>query len=459
MSVQPMSAEMAGAETARQAIPYEPVGNAPAGAALAEKPARFGDVLTLGFAITVAVWIAAYICRMPLVNAGGPVTVGMMLGAIFFGGMAAGRYSANEWRAGIAAGALSGGLDILIVGSLIHDYMAQHDRELIPSAALWIGGSLALNVVVAGLGAVVGSLMPSTERGAIRWPRVFAVVLCCATLPLITAGGLVTAFHAGMAVPDWPQSFQFNMFLFPLSMMQKDEGRFYEHAHRLMGTLVGLTTLTLAIYLTVADRRRWVKVMVWGIFAAVCVQGILGGTRVTENSIGLAITHGVFAQVVFAAMAAVAAITAREFIDLPAERRERSGADWALILTFLGMMIVQLTLGALVRHRNILVMFHLTLAAFVALAGFTAGVRAWGVDENLRALRRAGAWLMTLIGVQVFLGVLALVFRRVPPEAPTLLHAMLTTAHQANGAMLLATGAVQAAWTMRTLRVGGARSG
>ena len=33
------------------------------------KPVRGGDVVTLGFGITVAVWIAAYVCRMPMVQA------------------------------------------------------------------------------------------------------------------------------------------------------------------------------------------------------------------------------------------------------------------------------------------------------------------------------------------------------------------------------------------------------
>lgn len=451
MAVQPEVSAAPAKMAADDAIDAPAVGISPAAAL---RPARWGDVVTLGFGITVAVWIAAYVCRMPVVNAGGQVTVGLMLGAIFLGGVAAGRYSRKAVVAGLAAGALSGLLDILIVGSLIHDYSGAGNRAIVPTAALWIGGSMALNVVVAGLGAVLGGLVPSRRREEIAWPRVFAVVLCCATLPLITAGGLVTAFRAGMAVPDWPQSFEFNMFLFPLSLMQKDDGRFYEHAHRLMGSLVGLTTLTMAVYLTLADRRRWVKGYAWGIFAAVCFQGYLGGTRVTENSIGLAIAHGVFAQVVFAALAALAAITAREFVELKQPVRGGAWADWAMALGFLLLMVVQLTLGALLRHLDMLVLVHITFAALVALVGFGSGVQAWSLPENLKSLQRAGAWLMVFIGLQIFLGIVALVFRRPHSEAPTLVHAVLTTMHQANGAILIAVGAVQAAWVMRSLRFG-----
>ena len=61
---------------------------------------------------------------------------------------------------------------------------------------------------------------------------------------LILFGGLVTNTGAALAVPDWPTTFGYNMFLFPWSRMVG--GIFYEHSHRLMGALVGLLTLALA---------------------------------------------------------------------------------------------------------------------------------------------------------------------------------------------------------------------
>jgi hypothetical protein len=66
-----------------------------------------------------------------------------------------------------------------------------------------------------------------------------------ATLGLIALGGLVTSHGAGMAVPDWPTTYGYNMFLFPIS--QWVGGIFYEHTHRLYASGVGLLTVVLAV--------------------------------------------------------------------------------------------------------------------------------------------------------------------------------------------------------------------
>ena len=42
-----------------------------------------------------------------------------------------------------------------------------------------------------------------------------AWVLACATFPLLWVGGLITTTDAGMAVPDWPGTYGYNMFLYP----------------------------------------------------------------------------------------------------------------------------------------------------------------------------------------------------------------------------------------------------
>ena len=41
------------------------------------------------------------------------------------------------------------------------------------------------------------------------------VVLVCLVWPLIWVGGLVTTYDAGMAVPDWPGTYGYNLFLYP----------------------------------------------------------------------------------------------------------------------------------------------------------------------------------------------------------------------------------------------------
>ena len=59
------------------------------------------------------------------------------------------------------------------------------------------------------------------------WLHRFAVLTAVATLLLIWMGGLVTSHGVGMAVPDWPTTYGYNMFFFPFS--QWVGGVFYEH--------------------------------------------------------------------------------------------------------------------------------------------------------------------------------------------------------------------------------------
>ena len=71
-----------------------------------------------------------------------------------------------------------------------------------------------------------------------------ALVTLATTFVLILFGGLVTNTGAALAVPDWPNTFGYNMFLFPWAQMVG--GIFYEHSHRLVGAVTGLLTLALA---------------------------------------------------------------------------------------------------------------------------------------------------------------------------------------------------------------------
>src|SRR4051794_13483387 len=72
-----------------------------------------------------------------------------------------------------------------------------------------------------------------------------AILTACCTFPLIFMGGLVTSHGAGLAVPDWPNSYGYNMWLFPPSQWRG--GIFFEHVHRLLGTLVGFCAVLLAL--------------------------------------------------------------------------------------------------------------------------------------------------------------------------------------------------------------------
>ena len=85
--------------------------------------------------------------------------------------------------------------------------------------------------------------------GTNGWLHFFALATMLFALPLIFMGGLVTSKEVGLAVPDYPTSFGYNMFLLPLDQWVGNFGIYEEHSHRLMGSLVGLLTLILAVWL------------------------------------------------------------------------------------------------------------------------------------------------------------------------------------------------------------------
>ncbi len=93
-----------------------------------------------------------------------------------------------------------------------------------------------------------------------------ALITAAATFPLIFMGGLVTSHQAGMSVPDWPNSWGYNMFTFPPSKWVG--GILFEHTHRLAGAFVGLLTILLMIAAWTTDRRRWVRWTAVAIFLA-----------------------------------------------------------------------------------------------------------------------------------------------------------------------------------------------
>src|ERR1700681_3790814 len=89
------------------------------------------------------------------------------------------------------------------------------------------------------------------------WLQRFAWFTAAATLLLICSGGMVTSKGVGLAVPDWPTTFGYNMFLFPFS--QWVGGIFFEHTHRLIASAVGFLTIILAVCLWRGEDREWVR--------------------------------------------------------------------------------------------------------------------------------------------------------------------------------------------------------
>ena len=173
-----------------------------------------------------------------------------------------------------------------------------------------------------------------------------------ATLCLIGLGGVVTSKEAGLAVPDWPTSYGYNMFLFPID--QWVGNIFYEHTHRLLATFVGFLTLVLAVCLWCCEPRRWLRWLGVGALVLVVGQGVLGGLRVTELNANLGIVHATLAQLFFVVLVGIALFTSRwwQQAGQPAEPPPRAVRLKWIYIAATAWIFVQLVLGATMRHQH-----------------------------------------------------------------------------------------------------------
>jgi cytochrome c oxidase assembly protein subunit 15 len=258
-----------------------------------------------------------------------------------------------------------------------------------------------------------------------------------ATAVLIVFGGLVTNTGAALAVPDWPDTFGHNLFLYPWSGMVG--GVFYEHGHRLLGATVGLLTLALAAALW----RRGTTLRMLGLVAVLTViaQGMLGGLRVVLQRDDIALIHGPLAQAFLALVVTLVYLTspaARTPLRVRAGGGLRRSALMAVAVTY-----AQIVLGALVTHAGWL-WLHVggAVAVFAVVPVVTARARRTG-DAVARPLARA---LLGLLGLQLALGLGAYLARFspiwIPGEQVTIL--VLPVVHRLVGGLLLAATVVLA---------------
>jgi cytochrome c oxidase assembly protein subunit 15 len=185
-----------------------------------------------------------------------------------------------------------------------------------------------------------------------KWLHRFAWFTSIATLLLICSGGMVTSKGVGLAVPDWPTTFGYNMFLFPVSKWVG--GIFFEHTHRLIASTVGFLTIILALWIWRADPRRWMRRVGWAALGAVILQGVLGGLRVTMLKDEIGIFHALLAQAFFGMVIVITFATSRLWSRVCC-------ADSIALVTrtlfrvVLGttlLIYVQLGLGATMRHQH-----------------------------------------------------------------------------------------------------------
>ena len=234
----------------------------------------------------------------------------------------------------------------------------------------------------------------------------FAALVAASTALLILAGGFVTSTGSGLSVPDWPNTYGWFMFAFPLDNMVG--GIFYEHSHRLIASTVGFLIVVLATWLWRVEPRRWVRRLGFIALAAVITQGILGGITVLwflPDPISIA--HASLAQIVFCLTVTIALVTApgwkRGYAhDAPhaaphtaphdAAPTPDDGVLRALAIVTTAAVFVQIVLGATMRHTGA----GLAIPDFPLAFGRLVP-SAWDAKIAVHYAHRAGAGVVSLL--------------------------------------------------------------
>lgn len=271
-----------------------------------------------------------------------------------------------------------------------------------------------------------------------QWPHRLAIILACATFPLLFIGGLVTSLGAGLAVPDWPTTFGYNMFLYPWAKMIG--GIFYEHSHRLVASTVGLLTIALALSLWFHEQRQWLRWLGVAALLLVIVQGVLGGLRVVLLQQSLAIIHACLAQAFFAFTVSLALLTSAEWRG-PGPSAIADGGRLRRLATVTTVLIyLQIVFGAVLRHTGERLDAHLLIAALVAIHVILLLWRMSRARSERVWLTRPAYILGALLLLQLMIGALSYFGKFTTMLGwPTAAIVLLTTTHLIIGALMLAT--------------------
>lgn len=299
------------------------------------------------------------------------------------------------------------------------------------------------------------------------WHHRYAKLVAGCTVLLIAAGGMVTSTDSGLSVPDWPTTYGWNMFTFPLSKWVG--GIRYEHSHRLIASTVGFLTIVLAAWTWKIEPRAWVRKLGFAALGAVILQGVLGGiTVLLFLPPAVSIAHAGLAQIFFCLTIALALVTSAGWKNVVQPVEDATLRRIAALTT--ALIYTQILIGATMRHNdaglaipdfplafghlippvwNAAVAIHFAhrvgaLIVTLAIAA-TAGHVLYHHPQR-RDLARPALALIALVFVQITLGAFVIWSGKDP---------VINTAHVVNGAAVLGTSLVL---TLRSYRAGFERS-
>ena len=279
------------------------------------------------------------------------------------------------------------------------------------------------------------------------WLHRYAILVAVCTLLLVLAGASVTSKEAGLSVPDWPLSYG-------QVIPNMTGGVLFETGHRMIAGVVGILTIILAIWIAYVEKRAWMRRLGGAAVSLIVAQALLGGATVLMlQPPPVSVAHACLAQLFFSVTVAIAVFTSRKWQEGP-EPVEDYGWPSLRSLAILTpvLILVQIALGAGFRHRAFGLLPHVIGAMLVPLVILLAGIFVLQQFPKHRSLRPSAIALLSITGVQVFLGVIAYIARINAFEYP-LAMVLTTVAHVATGGLTLAASVVLAIQIRRNVRV------
>jgi heme a synthase len=292
----------------------------------------------------------------------------------------------------------------------------------------------------------------------------FSRYVAASTVLLILAGSFVTSTDSGLSVPDWPTSYGWNMFTFPPSKWVG--GIFYEHSHRLIASTVGFLTIILAVWIWLADSRRWLRWFGVGALVSVVAQGILGGlTVIYLLPAPVSTAHAGVAEIFFCMTVAIALFTSPGWIEGYGDAGVEDPTLRRITTSSTVFIFTQILIGAAMRHTGaglaipdfpwmfghiipdhwnaaIAVHFAHRIGALI-VAGTVLGTSlyVWLRHQDRPELARPATLIIFLVIIQVTLGALTVISRR---------DVLVNSLHVVVGALVLTTSLLL---TLRSWRV------